>query len=191
MAEIDLSKLLDEVLEDYDTDIDKVSSEGTGNFSELPDGYYLCEVDKAELAQSKNTGKLMSSFKLKILEDGISLDENDNIVEIKGTKGRLIFKHYILQDEDISKQKENIDKLISDLKKFEGEPGVPLVQPLLDELSQGNLTKSEFIQTSLEYLSGMRIWVNVNTTERNGKKNTWVSLISWARARKLGIEPDE
>lgn len=189
--ELDLTKLLDDVLDTYDTDIDEVSEESTQEFSELPDGYYLSGVEEAGLNTSKNSGKLMASFKYKIVEDGIAPEEDDTFVEIPKTKNRYIFKHYVLQDDDVTKQKAKIDKLISDIKKFEAEPGVPLVQPLLDELKAGNITKSEFIMSSLEFLNGMQVWINANTKEKDGQRNTWYTLISWARARVLGIEPSE
>ena len=47
---------LDEILKNIK--LEDISSEGTG-FSELPDGYYLCEVEEVKFAISKTTGNDM------------------------------------------------------------------------------------------------------------------------------------
>lgn len=184
----DITSILDDVLEDYTTEeIEKVDKEGNGNFEELPEGYYLCEIESAELNISKNSGKLMASFKCKAVDNGIALDDNDNFVEIQHTKNRYIFKHYVLQNDDPKKQKDAIDRLIQDIKKFEGDPGVPLVQPLLDELKSNNISKREFIMGSLEFLTGMQIYIMVEKTEKSGQTSVWYRLISWERASNLKL----
>ena len=183
---VELTSILDDILEDYTTeDVEKVDKEGTGSFEDLPDGYYLCSVDAAELGQSKTTEKLMASFKCTVVEDGVTLNDNDELVYVTNTKNRKIFKHYVLQNEDPKKQKDAIDRLVSDIKKFEGEPGVPLVQPLFDELKAGSIKMSEFIQSSLEFLTDMQIYIQVVRSEKNGQVRVWYRLISWERAAKL------
>ena len=51
------------------TDIDDVTSEST-SFQELPEGYYLCSVNAAEIKESKSSGKPMVAFTCTVKEDG-------------------------------------------------------------------------------------------------------------------------
>ena len=182
--EIDFS-VLDDILEDVD--LKDVTSEGTG-FEELPVGYYLSEVTDAILTESKNTHYPMLKFTFKVVEDGFGeeVDDEGNYSlskVLKGTKGRNIFKYYVLGDADREKVKQNYKKFVSDMKKFEGEePGVPL-------LEEECFTHSELLKDALDILKGTnaRIWLSITQSERNGEKSNWVSAISWKRADQLGL----
>ena len=69
------------------TELTDVTSESAG-FSELPEGYYLCEVAKSELKSTKESKQPMAAFQLKVVDDGIKfVEENDEINEVtlKGT----------------------------------------------------------------------------------------------------------
>lgn len=169
---------LDELL--GSVDISDVSAEGAG-FSQLKDGYYLCEVKKAELKISKASKLPMAAFQLKVVEDGttFSFDSKANMTEIKlkGTKGRTIFKYFTLKDE------ASIQRFASDMLKFEGDtPGEPL-------LTKDYFLNSELIEDALEVLVGMRIYVhNSVTINEDDTTSTWVSFMSWKNAEKTGLK---
>lgn len=156
-------------------DLSDVSADSSG-FSELPDGYYLCEVDKAELKMSKTSGKPMAAFQFSIVEDGKGIDESGKFVNLKKTKGRKIFIHYVLKDESW------VRRFATDMLKFEGEnPGEPL-------LPKEAFTTSSTIEDALDVLTGMRIYIQVSTTENDdGTKSTWNNLISWKRVAALEL----
>ena len=66
--------------------------------------------------------------------------------------------------------------------KFEGdEPGIPL-------LERDYFTNSELLTSALEVLTGSRIYVQITISKnKNGDESSWVNLISWERAEKLGL----
>lgn len=161
------------------TDLSDVSAEGPG-FSELPDGYYNCEVETAELKVSKSSGQPMVSFKFKVTENGyaVQIDEKQNVhlSEIKKTKDRVIFIHYVLKNETWVK------RFVTDMLKFEGEvAGEPL-------LPKEAFIASETIEDALDLLVGKRIYVQVSTTtNEDDTESTWKNLISWKRAAALEL----
>lgn len=162
------------------TDIKDVSAEGAG-FSELPDGYYLCEVASAELTESKKHDPMVK-IKYKIVENGeavtIDGDGDVQLSEISGTKGRYMFQNFVLKDE------MGVKRFVSDMLKFEGETAG---EPLLDRES---FTTAEVLEESLEILVGMRIFAQQSTTpaKNEGEADShWTNLISWKRAEKLGL----
>lgn len=167
---------LDEIL--AKTALDDVSAESQG-FSELPDGYYLCEVEKAEFKESKTSKLPMVAFTFKIVEDGTGIEYNESEVifkTLKSTKNRKIFKYYVFKDES------SVKRFASDMLKFEGEvAGEPL-------LPKEAFTSSETLLDALDVLEGMRIYVQSDTTEKDdGTKSTWCNLISWKRATELEL----
>lgn len=179
MADQNLQKafdILDELL--TSVELSDVSAESRG-FSDLPDGYYLCEVEEAKFTTSKTSGDPMISFKFKIVEDGKSIELNNDSLsfkEIKSTANRKIFKHYVLKDET------TIRRFASDMLKFEGEvAGEPL-------LPKEAFMNSETLLDALDVLKGMRLYVQSDTTEKkDGTKSTWYNLISWKRVTELEL----
>lgn len=151
-------------------------------YSELKDGYYLCEVVKAELKSSSN-GDAMVAFRFKIVEDGIDveMDEKGHVhfKEIKKSKDQLVFLNYVLKDET------KIKRFVIDMLKFEGDtPGEPL-------LPKECFLTSETIEDAIEALIGYRIYVQISTTEKNdGSKSTWTNLVSWKRVNALELPVD-
>ena len=105
------------------TNLEKVTADGAG-FSELTPGYYLCEVEKAELTTNKE-GYPMAKFTLKVAANGLAeqldedgnpvVDENDNpIIEtVENSKDRKIFKNFTLKDS------ESVKRFVSDMLKFQ------------------------------------------------------------------------
>lgn len=157
------------------TDLKDVTSEGNG-FQDLPDGYYLGEVEKAELTISKKSREPMVAFQFKIIEDGRSSTEDGEFVPLKGTKNRKIFIYYLLKDDS------SIKRFVTDMLKFEGEEaGVPL-------LEKEYFTNSALIEDALDVLVGRAIYIQVSTNEKDdGSKSTWNNMISWKRAEKIGL----
>lgn len=150
------------------------------DFENLPEGYYSCEVVKAELGVSKSSEKPQIKLQLKTIENGLKVeidDEGDSILkEIQKTKDRFIFKYYPLDT------KQNVEKMIKDMLKFEGdEPGIPL-------LERDYFTNSELLTSALEVLEGSRIYVQITESKgKDGNSSFWTNLISWGRAEKLGL----
>ena len=160
------------------TKLDDVSAESQG-FSELPDGYYLCEVEKTDFKESKSTHLPMVSFTFKIVEDGIGFITSETDIKevaLTGTKNRKIFKHYVFKDES------SVKRFASDMLKFEGEiAGEPL-------LPKEAFITSETMLDALDILEGMRLYVQSDTSEKDdGTKSTWYNLISWKRAAELEL----
>lgn len=164
-------------------DVSQVSADSVG-FSTLADGYYLCELQAAELTLSKSSGNPMVSTQFKTVENGLAMKVNDDstveITEIKGTKNQSIFKHYVFKGE------KDVKQFVSDTQKFESEPGKPI-------LPKEAFTTAETIDDSLAVLAEMkvRIYVNVSSNvAEDGTKSTWYNLISWKRAAALGLKID-
>lgn len=178
--DIDFSKL-DELLASANLEEVDAESNEKGGFEDLPDGYYLTEVEKAELTTSKSSGNPMVSFRFTVVEDGLKsvVDAKGNAVfeEVKGSKNRKIFINWVLSDET------KIKKFVSDMLKFEGEePGTPL-------LEKEYFLTSETLEDALAIIVGYRIYVNISTTtnKKTEEKQTWQNLISWTRAAKVGL----
>ena len=161
-------------------DLDDVSNEEQGGYSDLPDGYYLSEVETAEIKETKESKLPMISFRFKIIQNGLDAILNDNntvdLVELKGTTNRKVFINWVLKD-DVS-----VKRFVSDMLKFEGEnPGEPI-------LEKEYFTTAETLEDALNILVGMRIYVKVSTTEgKDGVSRTWNNLITWKRADSLGL----
>lgn len=172
MAEIskELLSQLDSLL--GNTKLDDVTSDSSG-FDDLKPGYYLGEVEKAELTVSK-AGNLMIMARFRIVEDGVDIDDDGNKVKLKA-KNRVIFKYFSLKDEAA------IKRMASDMLKFEDEHGVPL-------LPKEAFMATETLEDSLDAITGMRIYLHVTESEKNGEKSTWTNLISWKRAYALELE---
>ena len=173
----DLTKAINDLLSQ--TKLDDVTSAGRG-FEELPQGYYLTNVDNAILKESKSSHQPMAAFTLSVIEDGKTMiaDNNGNaeLTDIKHSKGRKIFLYYVLKDTS------SVRRFVSDMLKFEGEePGKPL-------LDKEYFTTSELLNEALSVLVGSRIYVQVTKSEKSdGTIQTWQNLISWQRAAALEL----
>lgn len=169
--------LINDVLQDVK--LDDVTSETSGN-TELPDGYYLSEVAKAEITESKTSGKPMVAFQFKTVEDGVAVDvTEDGLVSksnIDNTKGRYIFIYYPITDE------RSVKRFVSDMLKFEDENGESL-------LPKEAFTTAEVLDEALEVLVGRYVYVQISTSmnKNTGENNTWRNLVSWKRMAKLEI----
>lgn len=162
------------------TDLEDVTSESSG-YSEVKDGHYLCEVEKAELTVSKNSGNPQVAFQMKIVDDGYDMDFSDESIEPTlvrntGTKNRKLFIYFPLVTE------QNVKRFVTDMLKFEGDtPGEPL-------LEKECFTNSELLEDALDILIGRRIYIKVSTSKgRDGKDVTWKNFISWKAAISMGL----
>lgn len=149
------------------------------SFDDLPEGFYLCEVEKADLKENKAQTNMQVSFQLKVVDEGLTeaIDDRGNSVlkAISGTKNRKVFKHYPFKDTN------GIKRFVVDMMKFEGEnPGEPLLGP------EYFMTEETF-PDALACLIGTRIYVQASYREYQGKKNCWYDFVAWDRATKLGL----
>ena len=164
-------------------ELSEVTSESNGmGMEELPDGYYLSEVEKAEIKSSKSSGLPMVAFQFKVIEDGISadIDSNGNVIKeyIDKTKNRKIFLYYPLKNDD----GKSVKRFVSDMLKFEGDtPGESL-------LPKEAFVSAEVLNDSLEVLIGMRIFIQVSTSKnKDGQDMVWKNPISWKRVDALEL----
>lgn len=168
---VNLNSLLQTV--DWDTVTDESS------FDDLPEGFYLCEVEKAELKPNKANTNEQVSFQFKVVENGYT-ETIDNrgyskLAPISGTANRKVFKHYPFKDV------AGIKRFVTDMLKFEGsEPGVPL-------LEKEYFMTAEIIPDALDLLVGRRIYIQANYKEYQGKQNCWYDLVSWDRVKEMDL----
>lgn len=155
-------------------DLNDVTAEGVG-FAELPDGYYLCEVKSTELTESKSSGLPMVAFAFQVVENGVSPNKDGAFDDIKGSKNRWIRKYYTFKDE------RSVKSFASDMMKFEGDvEGEPL-------LSKEYFTTGELLQDAIQLLVGLRVYIQLSTTEKETGKTQWTNLVSWKRAAKFEL----
>lgn len=157
--------------------VEEISAENV--FEDLPEGYYLVEVESAELTISKSSQKPMAAFRFKIVENGIGTNVNENgdpeLVEIKA-KGRVIFKNYVLGDD------KQATRFISDMLKFEGDVEGESLLP------REAFTEGEVLEDALEALIGRRIYTQITIDIKDdGTKSSWTNLLSWNRAKQLDL----
>lgn len=157
-------------------DLEGVTSEGSGNFQELPDGYYNCEVVNCKLTESKTSNQPMVAFEFKTIGNGHGVDDLGEYVENKKTDGKRINLYYVLKDE------RSVKRFVTDMLKFEGEePGVSL-------LGKEYFTNSELIEEALDCLVGSRIYIQISTTVNDDdSKSVWKNMISWKRVAALEL----
>lgn len=149
------------------------------SFEELPEGYYCCLIEKAELKPNKANTNMQVSFTYKVIENGLAevTDNRGNSVwqEIPHTQNRKIFRYYPL------KTTGNFKRFIEAMMKFEGEErGKP-------KFSINDFKTEDEIEKSLDKLVGSGIYVQVYYKEAQGQKNCWNDIISWDKAEKLGL----
>lgn len=156
------------------TDITDVTSESSF-FQDLPDGYYLSEVVKTEIKESKSTHNPMIMFQYKIVENGVTIDDKGKLVELKGTAKRNIFKNYVFKDQD------SVKRFVTDMLKFEGDvPGEPV-------LEKEAFMNSEVLEDALDVLVGLRLYIHARVSGEGDNKSTWFDCISWKRASAMGL----
>lgn len=160
------------------TKIDDVTSE-SNSFQELPEGYYLCSVDLAELKESKASHQPMVAFTFSVVENGHAYvadkDGNAELTELKNTKKRKIFMYYVLKDTN------SVRRFVSDMLKFEDDKGKSL-------LDKEYFMNSELLSDALRLLEGMNIYIQITKSEmQDGTVRSWQNLISWKRAYALNL----
>lgn len=158
--------------------LDKVTSDGVGK-EDLPDGYYLSELTKANLTTSKSSGNPMIVLDFKVVEDGydvlFDIKNNISLKQIAKTAGRTFTIFYPLSDE------QKVKRAIADLLKFEETEGESL-------LSKEYFANTELLKEALDVLVGMRIYVQASTSEKSdGQKTVWQNLVSWKRVKALEL----
>ena len=159
---------LDELLKSIKIEEIKSDNEGYDN---LPDGYYLCEVEKVEFKESKTSGNEMIAWQFRVVEKGINFDDDLKKYYLENTLNRKIFIYHVLKDEN------GIKRAISDLLKFEESEGVPL-------LSKDYFINKESMELCFQLLIGKNIYIKLETDKDN---NQWKRFISWKGAKKLEL----
>ena len=173
-----ISQSLDELLKSVD--LSNTTEEGVKQ--DLPDGYYLCQVDKAQLGESKN-GHPMFTIEYLTTEDGKRnvVDEEGyaQLEDAKGTANKKIFVNYVLSNE------QQITFFVSDMLKFTDlDSDTPF------------FTKDDFLDTTgivnvAEALTnGGIIYIMVQTVESQKEPGQFIKKykpITWKRARKLEL----
>lgn len=171
----DLYKNVNDILSEVN--VEKIDP--NANDYSLPDGYYLCEVVKMEVCESKkNNLQIKGQFKsvqnalmVKLNEDGDS-----ELEEVNGTTNRMIFKYWPLTD------RKSVESMIKDMLKFEGdEEGEPL-------LTSEYFSNMEILEDALDVLEESRVWIQLSTKVKDGESSQWANLISWTRAKALDLE---
>lgn len=183
---IDLTSIYDEIDGVMaETDLSNVSAESTG-FEDLPYGYYLTQVIETKIGRSKSTQKPMITIVLEVVEDGLKLsDSTDEIVfdSIKGTTKRHIYKNYTIKDS------KSLKNFVSDMKKFE-DPNEIGKSLLPDEA----WTSAKYMGVSIPLLAEIncRIWLhNRESKKSDGTSGSWVDLVSFNQAAKIGLPVED
>lgn len=160
------------------TDLTTIKGEDA-TYSQLPEGYYLCEVTDWELREVGTQQEPMYMIKMKITDDGITIDDKGSNVEIKSTKGKTLNLLYMITTTD------NFKRFVNDMLKFEQEEGVSL-------LDKEYFNYDETINDALDITKGRRLWVQVYsyTSKVDGSIKYGNRAISFARAKQLDLEDD-
>lgn len=175
---IDYSKIatnLDKLLKSVD--LSGTTEEGVN--SKLPDGYYLCQVEKAELGESKS-GNPMVTIEYLTIEDGKKTVVDDTgysqLLDAKNTANKRIYVNYVLSNET------NVSFFVSDMLKFQ--------DPDTNEslFSADDFKTTEGIISVCDMLTaGGIIYMMLQSVEKDGQLDQKKKPISWKRARKLEL----
>lgn len=153
--------------------LSSITSTSNENFTTLPAGYYKCEVVDAFLRKSKSDSSTSQAvFKLQVIGNGITIDDDDNIVSVPGVNSLVIGKYSTLRDIRATKN------FISDMLKFINSDGSSMFQPI-------EFSTHEKIEQALTKCIGKFIVIN-STISSSG--STWYSFVDWSTAIDLGIE---
>lgn len=146
--------------------LEEIKSEDS--YSELSDGYYLCEVEKVEFTTSKTSGNEMLAWQFKVVEDGIKFNDEWVKEHIPGTTNRKIFMYHSLKDQ------KAVERMLSDLLKFEKAEDEPI-------LSKEMFVNEEILKEALQLLIGAQLFIHLDT-DRDG--NQWKRFVNWKNAKK-------
>jgi len=181
---MDYSKItanLDKLLGNLD--LSNTTEEGVK--TKLPDGYYLCQVNKAELTESKSAGNPMVAIEYLTIEDGKKLIVDDagysQLIDAKGTANKRIFVNYVLSNE------MNAGFFVSDMLKFQ-DPETN--EPIFKDEEYYFKSAQGIIKVCDMLTEGGIIYIMVQTIEKkdgSGEKEQKFKPISWKRARKLEL----
>lgn len=177
MANIDFAKL-DELL--GSVNLSAVTEEGVK--SELPDGYYLCQVDKAKLTESKS-GNAMFAIQFTTIEDGKKSFVNEagytELIVAPKTANQRIYVNYVLSND------MNVNFFVSDMLKFQD------IDTNVSFFTKDDFKSSEGIERVGDLLeSGGIIYIMVQSVAKRDNPNETEKKykpISWKRAHDLGL----
>lgn len=174
--ELDFLNSIDSALQEVN--FDNITSESSG-FDELPAGYYLVELVRAEIKLSKSTGEPMVAFAFKGIDNGYILDDTTyDWSDVGVGKGRYLNVY----DAKINST-NGIKRLISDLMKFVDAVGEPIVH-------KEDVSNSQLLQATLEALveESCRMWLQRQEgKDKEGKPTFYTNMISWQKAEDLKL----
>ena len=184
MAYIDYDSLL------KDVDFNDIDITDTNENNELPDGYYLCEVEDADIGPNKDKSNDQAFFQLRVVEPGLNPVYEDGqmfLQELVGTQKRVIFKYYpfkgtdkkatsLVYQDETGKWKPG--QFLCDTQLFVDTDGAPL-------LEKEAFMYKETAKEALAILVGCRIYVKIETKEYNGQTSQFKNLVSIDRVNKI------
>lgn len=156
----------------------KIDKNREGVFSNLPDGYYLAEVDTVKLGLNKAETNFQLIWTLVVVE-GYKVEENKSsqtgfdITELDGVANRKMFAFHSLKDS------KNLISAKQDILKFEDENGESIVPIEF-------LDNEEVFEDALDLVVGNRIYIHVETDKKD-PTSQWKRFVSWKRATDLGL----
>lgn len=174
MDTTNIGKTLDELL--AKVNLSKVTASGAG-FEDLPDAYYLSEVQSAELKLNSNNDPMVS-FKTKVVEDGWHYDaETDSYSRVEKSANRMIFKNWILKSE------MDVKRFVSDMLKFEDSEG----NSILGEDAMAYFTNTEFLVQAINIIAEakLRIYIQISSYTKDDEKRTSQNFVKWSAVNKI------
>ena len=173
-----ISQTLDELLKNVD--LSNTSEDGVKQ--DVQDGYYLSEVKKAELSESKS-GNPMFTIEFNTVEDGKKIIVDDDgyaqLEDAKNTTNKRLFLNYVLSNEI------QIGFFVSDMLKFQDlETDTPFFTKEDFQDTEGILRVAEMLS------AGGIIYLMVQTVEKKNEPGQYekkIKPITWKRARKLEL----
>lgn len=175
------SKQMTSIFDTINATLDKIKvndiTENSSARTSIPAGYYFCKVDSEPEFHVSPENKPSVKIVFRTMNDGVNLD---NTEVLTGTKDKLEYKYFSLNDE------QNAKRFISDMMKFRiGSKG--------EALPAETFKNAEVMMQALQLLKDKCIFIMVSESEgkpdASGKATTsrWVNLITFDRATELGL----
>ena len=175
----DLMSDLQGTVDDIDFEKDMAES---GNFENLPEGYYYCEVQQSTFGLNKAKDALQVKLDLLVLQNGVKetlVNGVSTLTEVPKTVGRHIYKYYTFKG-DADTKKKRIIAFAKDMTLFEDANG-----PLFLPTDFQNVQIYDQLVPKLAEL-GLRIYVQI-VADKKDANNVWSYLVSWKRVKSMHI----
>ena len=170
--EKDFFSLYNEIAEK--TDFSKANPDNNNN-SDLPEGYYLSELEAFKLGLS-STNKPMVTLQFKVIE-GYPIDKETETHDFSAPKfiNKKIWLYFVVDDS--KKQLSFADNML----KFEDENGEAIIDKEI-------FMDASLLNDALEILLGARIYICITESKnKDNEKIYWKNMLSWKRVRALEL----